>query len=47
MRLISKAIEPPFPIWPNRLKILLVALVVSLVLGVVIALSKEHLDNIG
>jgi uncharacterized protein involved in exopolysaccharide biosynthesis len=46
MRLISKAIKPRLPIWPNKIKIVLIALVFSLVVGVAIAFSKEHLDNI-
>ena len=46
MRLISQAIEPHFPIWPNRVKIILITLVFSLVVGMAAALSKEHLDNI-
>jgi uncharacterized protein involved in exopolysaccharide biosynthesis len=46
IRLISKAIEPHFPIGPNRFKIVLIALVLGLVAGMTIALSKEHLDNI-
>lgn len=46
MRLISKAIEPHFPIWPNRLKIVSITFVFSLALGIAIALSKEHLDNV-
>jgi len=46
IRLISKAIEPHFPIWPQKLKIALITLVLSMVLGIAIALSKEHLDNV-
>jgi uncharacterized protein involved in exopolysaccharide biosynthesis len=46
MRLISQAIEPHFPIWPNRVKIILITLVLSLVVGMAAALSKEHLDNV-
>ena len=46
MRLISAAITPNFPVWPNKLKIILIAIVASLVVGMAIALAKEHLDNI-
>ena len=46
MRLISAAITPNFPVWPNKLKIILIAIVGSLVVGMAIALAKEHLDNI-
>ena len=44
MRVISKAIEPRFPVWPDRFKIVLITLVFSLVVGMVAALAKEHLD---
>ena len=43
MRLISKAIEPRFPVWPDRFKIVLITLVLSLVVGVTFFLGKEHL----
>lgn len=46
IRLISNAIEPQFPIGPNRIKIVFTAMVLGLVLGIAIALSKEHLDNV-
>jgi uncharacterized protein involved in exopolysaccharide biosynthesis len=46
MRLISAAITPNFPVWPNKLQIILIAIVGSLVVGMAIALAKEHLDNI-
>jgi uncharacterized protein involved in exopolysaccharide biosynthesis len=46
MRLISKAIEPRFPVWPDRFKIVLITLVLSLVVGMTFFLGKEHLNNI-
>ena len=45
IKLISKAIEPHFPVSPNRLKIILTSLVLSLVVGMAAALAKEHLDT--
>ncbi|MFP6637332.1 MAG: GNVR domain-containing protein, partial [Nitrospinaceae bacterium] len=45
IKLISKAIEPHFPVSPNRFKIILTALVFSLVAGMAAALAKEHLDT--
>ena len=45
IKLISKAIEPHFPVSSNRLKIILTALVFSLVVGMAAALAKEHLDT--
>ncbi len=45
IKLISKAIEPHFPVSPNRLKLFLTALVLSLVVGMAAALAKEHLDT--
>ena len=44
IKLISKAIEPHFPVSPNRLNIILTALVLSMLVGIVAALAKEHLD---
>ena len=45
IKLISKAIEPHFPVSPNRLQIILTTLVLSLVVGMSAALAKEHLDT--
>ena len=45
MRLLSKAIEPRFPVWPDRFKIVLITLVLSLVVGMTAALAKEHLNR--
>jgi uncharacterized protein involved in exopolysaccharide biosynthesis len=45
IKLISKAIEPHFPVSPNKLQIILTALVLSLVVGMAAALAKEHLDT--
>ena len=45
IQLISKAIEPRFPVWPDRFKIVLITLVLSLVVGMAAALAKEHLDT--
>ena len=45
IKLISKAIEPHFPVSPNRLQIILTTLVFSLVVGVAASLAKEHLDT--
>jgi len=45
IKLISKAIEPHFPVSPNRVKFSLIALVLSLVVGMAAALAKEHLDT--
>ena len=46
IKLISKAIEPHFPVSPNRLQIILTTLVLSLVVGMSAALAKEHLDTV-
>ena len=40
IRLVSNAIVPLYPIWPDRIKIAVISLVLGLVLGVAIALSK-------
>jgi len=45
IKLISKAIKPHLPVSPNRLKIILITLVLSLVVGMVAALAKKHLDT--
>tara|TARA_Y100001934_G_scaffold209227_1_gene247533 strand:- start:792 stop:1901 length:1110 start_codon:yes stop_codon:yes gene_type:complete len=45
IKLISKAIVPHFPVSPNRIKFILTALVLSLVVGIATALAKEHLDT--
>jgi uncharacterized protein involved in exopolysaccharide biosynthesis len=46
IRLISKAIEPHIPIGPNKLKFAFVAAALSFFLGLIVACSKEHLDNV-
>ena len=45
IKLISKAIKPHLPVSPNRLKIILITLVLSLGVGMVAALAKKHLDT--
>ncbi len=46
IRLISKAIEPKIPVWPNTVNIVLIAFAISIAAGMAIALAKEHLDNV-
>ena len=45
IRLISKAIKPLFPIWPDKNKIVLIAIAAGLAFGVAVTLAKEHLDH--
>jgi len=46
IKIISKAVEPHFPVSSNnRHKVILTALILSLVVGMATALAKEHLDT--
>src|SRR5262249_16128397 len=45
MNVIDPAVTPRIPIGPNRLRIILIGLLLSLCMGVVIALAIEFLDN--
>lgn len=45
MRVIDPAVVPRIPVGPNRLRAILIGLLLSLALGVVIALVIEFLDN--
>src|SRR5262249_22562070 len=44
MRVIDPAVTPRVPIGPNRLRIILIGLLLSLCMGVVIALAIEFFD---
>jgi len=46
IRILSKAIEPNIPIWPNKAKMSLIAFIISFIVGLTVALSKEHWDQV-
>ena len=46
IRLLSKATEPYVPVWPNKHKLALLAGALSFALSVIVACSKEHIDNL-
>ena len=45
IRFVSNAVEPRIPIGPNRIKFILVSIALSLAVGFLFAIAKEHLSN--